>query len=261
MDILRDRNFDDLANRFESRIYSGLKGRVRLAVIGSEIDYALECINQPHINVLDIGCGLGQHAARLAQQGHSVVANDVSENLLNTAMNRASLLAMKHPIDFQQRPYQELSIEPASQDLILSHALLEWLAQPELLFEAISKWLKPGGLVSLSFYNPAAKEYRNLIRGNFDWLQRQSNYRSDSGSLTPNNPCTYEQVTGWSESVGLEVVRSSGIRVFSDYIVEKRGGLTDEDSVFEMEIRYADREPFKWLGRYIHVLLKRHQTE
>ena len=257
-DAGQDRNFDDIADRFEKRIYGGLKGRVRLAVIDAEIEHALQLLGRAQLDVLDIGCGLGQHAIRLAEQGHKVVANELSQKMLDVAKQNASLARIAHPIDFVNGPYQDLSIEPSSLDLILCHAVIEWLAQPDRLFPAISTWLKPNGLMSLSFYNPAAKEYRNLIRGNFDWLEQQRTYESDDGSLTPNQPCSLEQVESWANAAGLSVIRSKGIRVFSDYIVERRGGLADEDSVLEMECRYAGKEPFKWLGRYIHLLLQRH---
>jgi len=261
-----DRNFDDLAERFARRIYCGLKGRVRLQVIDRELDaivkrlVAQDLLDETTANdnackplaIIDIGCGLAQHAIRLAGQGHEVYANAVSTKLLQQARAKAEGLENLHWIEGN---FQALQFKHASVDLLMCHALLEWLAKPALVFSYAGKWLRAGGVLSLSFYNPAAKEYRNLIRGNFDWLENQQDYRSDDGSLTPNNPCSYEQVVEWADRYGFTVLNCVGIRVFSDYVVEQRGGLSNEDQTLKMELMYSQREPFKWLGRYLHVSL------
>ena len=57
-----DRNFDELAERFERRVYGGLKGDVRLSVLWRDllpIVQRLEEQGQP-LNILDIGGGLAQ---------------------------------------------------------------------------------------------------------------------------------------------------------------------------------------------------------
>lgn len=261
-----DRNFDDLAERFARRIYSGLKGRVRLQIIDRELDAIIKRLTdqdflaeakandnaRQSLAIVDIGCGLAQHAIRLAGQGHKVHANDLSPKLLRQASANAG---KNDNLYWSEGSYQDLQLHNDSIDLLMCHALLEWLAEPEQVFSFARKWLRTGGILSLSFYNPAAKEYRNLIRGNFDWLESQQDYCSDQGSLTPNSPCSYEQVIQWADRYGFSVLNCVGIRVFSDYVVEKRGGLADENQTIEMELKYSQREPFKWLGRYLHLSL------
>ena len=54
-----DRNFDELAERFERRVYGGLKGDVRLSVLWRDllpIVQRLEQQGQP-LKILDIGGG------------------------------------------------------------------------------------------------------------------------------------------------------------------------------------------------------------
>ena len=118
----------------------------------------------------------------------------------------------------------------------------------------MARKLESYGFLSLCFYNPAAKIYRNLIRGNFDWLENQDNYRSNTGSLTPNNPCELAQVRSWLHDQDFNIFSESGIRVFHDYVVEQRGGHGSPEAVLAMELAYSDKEPFKWLGRYLHIL-------
>ena len=53
---------------------------------------------------------------------------------------------------------------------------------------------------------------------------------------------------------GLKLLNSSGIRVFTDYVTTMRGGHTDSQSVIDKELEYSQLEPYKWLGRYIHLI-------
>ncbi|MGB5877718.1 MAG: SAM-dependent methyltransferase, partial [Psychrobacter nivimaris] len=66
-----------------------------------------------------------------------------------------------------------------------------------------------------------------------------------------------EEVQSWLKAHDYQTVRSSGLRVFHDYAPLKRGGHNDPDAVIRMELRYSQLEPYKWLGRYLHILAKR----
>ena len=119
------------------------------------------------------------------------------------------------------------------------------------------QYLMPKGALSLCFYNPASFDYRNLIMGNFNLLDN-SDYKADNvKSLTPNHPVAKEEVETWLAAHRYHVIRSSGLRVFHDYAPLKRGGHTDPEAVIRMELRYSQHEPYKWLGRYLHILATR----
>lgn len=253
-----DRNFDDLADRFSKRVYGGIKGEIRLTVLWADLKPVVARLMQNRttpLRILDAGGGLGQIALRLAAQGHHVTLNDLSPVMLERARVQARAAALEDSIEWICGPYQslaELSLEPY--DLVLCHALLEWLQKPELLIPALVPLLKPAGYLSLCFYNPASIVYRNLIRGNFNKLQNAESYISNEGSLTPNNPCSIEQVRGWLAESGFHIESESGLRVFSDYVVEKRGGHLVTEQVLAMELAYSRQEPYKWLGRYFHFV-------
>jgi S-adenosylmethionine-dependent methyltransferase len=156
-------------------------------------------------------------------------------------------------------PYQQLNAVLKGQcfDLVLCHALLEWLQDPELLIPALEPLVAPDGILSLCFYNPASIVYRNLMRGNFDRIINTHNYTPDGGSLTPQNPCSLAQVRQWLAQSHFSVQQESGLRVFSDYVQEKRGGNLQPEQVLAMELAHSGQEPYKWMGRYLHVLASR----
>lgn len=264
-----DRSFDAIANHFEKKVYGGLKGEIRLAVLRRDIfEYSAqmsEALGRP-LRILDVGAGLAQIAIELATQGHSVVINDISENMLEKAKANVEKIDQELDITWYVCPYQVLEeklaqAETEKFDLIMSHALLEWLAEPAAVMDFFDQHLTDDGALSLCFYNPASFDYRNLIMGNFnllDSLLDNNDYKADNiKSLTPNHPVAKEEVESWLKAHNYQTVRSSGLRVFHDYAPLKRGGHNDPDAVIRMELRYSQLEPYKWLGRYLHILAKR----
>ncbi|MFP3454743.1 methyltransferase domain-containing protein [Psychrobacter sp. SIMBA_152] len=264
-----DRSFDAIADHFEKKVYGGLKGEIRLAVLRRDIfEYSSqmsEALGRP-LRILDVGAGLAQIAIELAAQGHSVVINDISENMLEKAKANAEQIDQALDITWYVCPYQALEETLGKEendkfDLIMSHALLEWLAEPAAVMDFFDQYLTDDGALSLCFYNPASFDYRNLIMGNFnllDSLLDGNDYKADNKkSLTPNHPVAKEEVESWLKARNYQTVRSSGLRVFHDYSPLKRGGHNDPDAVIRMELRYSQLEPYKWLGRYLHILAKR----
>ena len=64
-----DRSFDDVADHFEKKVYGGLKGDIRLAILRRDIyeyvDALTEALGRP-LRILDVGAGLAQIAIELA---------------------------------------------------------------------------------------------------------------------------------------------------------------------------------------------------
>lgn len=281
-----DRSFDAIADHFEKKVYGGLKGEIRLAVLRRDIfEYTAQRtkdLGRP-LRILDVGAGLAQIAIDLATQGHTVVVNDISDNMLAKAKaNFAQQKAAANSKGFDTKTFGEITWHVCSYqqleeklnpdnssinktnsdkstkfDLILCHALLEWLAEPAAIMDFFDRQLTDNGGLSLCFYNPVSYEYRNLIMGNFNLLDN-TNYKSDNKtSLTPNHPVAKQQVESWLQSHHYHIVFTSGLRVFHDYTPLKRGGNTDPEAVIRMELRYSQQEPYKWLGRYLHILATR----
>ena len=267
-DTRTDRSFDAIADHFEKKVYGGLKGDIRLAVLRRDIfEYCAkisQTLGRP-LRILDMGAGLAQIAIELAIQGHTLVINDISTNMLKKAQANAEQNHQndeKLAITWHVCPYQELEEKLAGNtekfDLIMCHALLEWLAEPAAVMDFFDQQLSANGALSLCFYNPASFDYRNLIMGNFNLLDNTEYKADNKKSLTPNHPVAKEEVESWLKAHEYQRILASGLRVFHDYSPLKRGGHNDPDAVIRMELRYSQLEPYKWLGRYLHILATRH---
>lgn len=252
---IQDRNFDEISEHFEKKIYGGLKGQIRLAVLRHDIfDWVTtwQATHQRPLRVLDVGAGLAQLSIDLARDGHEVTVNDISAKMLEIAKNNAG--DTQANIIWHTCPYQDLGDKlHGTYDLILCHAVLEWLAEPRLIMDFFDNWLADDGCLSLCFYNPVSFVYRNLVMGNFNLLNNPD-FKADSGSLTPNNPVTKDEVMAWLKDKQYRTLHTSGLRVFHDYSPLKRGGHTNPEAVIAMEVAYSGQEPYKWLGRYLHVM-------
>ena len=214
--------------------------------------------NRP-LRVLDVGAGLAQISIELAKDGHDVTINDISANMLEIAKQNAGETAQT--IIWHTCPYQQLDDKLTGKyDLILCHAVLEWLAEPKLIMDFFDRWLVDDraekGVLSLCFYNPASFVYRNLVMGNFNLLHNKD-FKADNGSLTPNHPVAKDEVLAWINDHHYQILHTSGLRVFHDYSPLKRGGHTNPQAVIEMEVAYSGQDPYKWLGRYLHFLVSK----
>lgn len=258
----QDRNFDDISAHFEKKIYGGLKGEIRLAVLRHDIFGWVKSWQQTHnrpLRVLDVGAGLAQISIELAKDGHDVTINDISANMLEIAKQNVGEAAQN--ITWYICPYQQLDDKLTGKyDLILCHAVLEWLAEPKLIMDFFDRWLVDNGaekgVLSLCFYNPASFVYRNLVMGNFNLLHNKD-FKADNGSLTPNHPVAKDEVIAWINDHHYQILHTSGLRVFHDYSPLKRGGHTNPQAVIDMEVAYSGQDPYKWLGRYLHFLVSK----
>ena len=258
----QDRNFDDISAHFEKKIYGGLKGEIRLAVLRHDIFGWVKSWQQTQtrpLRVLDVGAGLAQISIELAKDGHDVTINDISANMLEIAKQNAGEAAQN--ITWHTCPYQQLDDKLTGKyDLILCHAVLEWLVEPKLIMDFFDRWLVDDvaekGVLSLCFYNPASFVYRNLVMGNFNLLHNKD-FKADNGSLTPNHPVAKDEVIAWIGDHHYQILHTSGLRVFHDYSPLKRGGHTNPQAVIDMEVAYSGQDPYKWLGRYLHFLVSK----
>ncbi len=253
-----DRNFDDLATRFQNKIYDSMKGRLRLAVLRRDFS---EYVALDGMRTLDLGAGQGQWALEMLRRNARVHLTDVSAEMLaqaQTNLAHADLTEeQRSRASFQQISLQEvaaLNFPPF--DLITCHAVLEWLDQPEGFFAAVNSLLVPRGWCSLIFYNVNGLIFKNLLRTNYAKVV-EGDFRGMRGGLTPLNPLQPEQARAWAEQWNYEIVCQSGIRVFHDYVLDKRLYEKQPDVVEQLELQFSRQQPYRDLGRYIHLLLRK----
>lgn len=254
---MQDRNFDDIAEKFSQNIYGTTKGRLRQAILWQALERLLVTLPPGPLQVLDAGGGAGQTGCGIAARGHQVLLCDLSGEMLARAQHLAEQQGISGNMQFRQIAVQQVARHLATPvDLVLLHAVLEWVADPIVVLQSLYDSLKPGGLLSLMFYNINGLRMRNLVLGNFAYLQAEMPKRKKR-SLSPDFPREPDEVYRWLTACGFVVGEKTGIRVFHDYMRDKHLQTERFDEVLALELRYCRQQPFINLGRYIHVTARK----
>ena len=248
-----DRSFDGIAAKFAHNIYSSTKGKLRQLVLLRDLA-ELKLLQHP-CHILDVGAGQGQLALALAAQGHSVHLTDISADMLQLAELQARELGADN-VSFAQIGLAELVATHRQQyQLVLCHAMLEWLAQPELAIAQLRQLVAPGGVLSLMFYNKDAKRFGNILFGNFDYVAADFQVKKKV-SLNPQHPLVPADVMQWCQQAGFSVLAKTGVRCFHDYLRDRALQQSHFEQLLALELQYNRIEPYASLGRYQHLLLQ-----
>ena len=253
----QDQNFDNLSARFRKNIYDSAKGQIRLQVLWRDIAEAIPEVENGGLSILDIGAGQGNFASQLAQKNNNLTLCDISSEMLKDARDLFSTHNLEEGVGFIQSSAQELSRHLDKQyDVVLFHAVLEWLVEPKETLKQLLTFIKPGGYLSLMFYSRTGLIYQNLTKGNFDYVINDK-LSGKGKTLTPINPQDPDDVYDWLTEFDLTILLKSGVRVFYDGMSRERRKQVSMDDLFELEKKFSRKEPYCSLARYLHVICKK----
>lgn len=251
-------DFSGISKKFARNIYGSTKGRLRMAILEQEL---APLVAGSKRTVLDVGAGLGQVNQWFLQAGHHVLHTDIAEDMVIEAQQRHEQLGLTRFAQYYVASLADLTIQLAGQQfsLVLCHAMLEWVEDGEAAIQQLASLLKPGGTLSLMFYNRDAQLMANAVYGNFDYIARGLKVKK-TVRLSPQTPHQPQQVEQWLSNAGLTVTQKTGVRCFHDYLrcVDDQQRF---DELLELELKYCQTPPFRDLGRYQHWLITNNNDE
>ncbi len=254
-----DRIFDGLAQRFLSNVYGTEKGDIRLSVLWEDMLNGIPELEagQP-LAVLDVGGGAGQIACRIAKLGHRVTLAEPSADMRDQAQRFIETQnIMAGAIQLTPDSLQTLATNNAQTfDLVVFHAVLEWLENPFAGLELVIGKVRPGGLLSVMFYNKHSIVFKNIMKGNFIAATKED-FRGQGGSLTPLNPLDPDAVYNALMHHGLDVSSKAGIRCFYDHMRQDARERRTVSQIIDIEKRYCRQPPYLAFARYIHVIARK----
>jgi ubiquinone/menaquinone biosynthesis C-methylase UbiE len=105
-----------------------------------------EAAPMPGMTVVDLGCGSGQLALRVAPLVERVIGVDISKAMIDLLMKNAQTAGITN-IEGVAIALEHLKIEPSSVDLVISNYVLHHLRDRDkaAAVAASARWLKPGG--------------------------------------------------------------------------------------------------------------------
>lgn len=124
-------------------------GRFKRVVATDDVRLAaLQSVLAPleGLRVLDLGCGKGRFAFRLAEGGASIVGIDLSAGMLSEAVG----------LDRVRSSARRLPFAAGSFDAVIAIEVFQHLAAHETVFQEIGRVLKAGGLLAIVDKNAAS---------------------------------------------------------------------------------------------------------
>jgi SAM-dependent methyltransferase len=105
------------------------------------------------MRILDLACGFGRHANRLAALGHSVTGVDLMPGFLDIARRNAA--AMKVEVDYRQGDMRRLSFSSEFDRVLLLFTSFGYFGddQNAQVLENMARALRPGGCLMLDVAN------------------------------------------------------------------------------------------------------------
>ena len=248
----QDQSFDKFADKFEKNIYGSTKGQLRHELLIHHL-HDLVSSNNNKLEVLDAGGGTGVMTEALLALGHRVTLTDISANTLSLAKQKLN----NHPnVEIQHTDI--LSLDPSKQyDLVICHAVLEWLQQPFDVIKKLISLVKPEGHLSLSFFNYDAQLFGNMLYGNFDYVEQGMASKKNIVRLSPNNPQKPKEILSQLDPLPVKVIKTAGIRCFHDYLKQPEKQIDEYQQLKQLEIQYGSEEPYLWLGKYFLIIAQK----
>lgn len=248
-------------NDWQSRL-GKLRDVVRQHLVAKQLSAELP---PPAVRIIDLGCGQGTQAIRLARRGYEVTGVDASAGLL--ARFERDLAAEPAPVRARVRVERGL-IENAAERTgvspfaaVLCHGVLMYHADPDPVLRAIAGLTAPGGLVSLLVRNGDALALRPGLLG--DWAEcaeafGSARYRNRIGVTARADRLA--DLTGQLAGHGLEVTAWYGVRVFTDTAPETADDAeppADLQALLDCEERAGRTDPYRQVAALLHLIARR----
>jgi S-adenosylmethionine-dependent methyltransferase len=257
--------FQNGANKYAAYLETP-GGRLRSDLAFANLhDFLPQPAEQP-LRALDLGCGTGETAVRLARLGIHVTAVDCSTAMLDIAQ-RAALegevaekfaekIVVKHG-----EAAQLASLFPArSFDVILCHNILEYVDDPGTVLRDAARALRgSSAIVSVLVRNQAGEVLKAAIQaGDLDEAEHGLMAEWGEESLYGGRVRLFsnDYMQRMLNAASLALIVERGVRVVADYLPPAVSRDAEYQRIFELERKLGMRPEFAAIARYRQCLAR-----
>ena len=201
--------------------YSGLRARASRSAFARSLDAAIPGDG----TVLEMGCGTGQLSLFLVSADRVVVGADLSRVSLNLAQGAAERFGVSGA-RFVETDIRAPGLRRESFDVVICNGVLHHTPDPGASFAALSRLVRPGGIIVVGVYNAVARMPLRMRRflarlSGYRWIpgdpvlrERQSEpgrreaWVRDQYQHIEEHRHTIGEVRGWFRDAGLTWVRA-----------------------------------------------------
>ncbi|KAG9321069.1 hypothetical protein KVV02_000683 [Mortierella alpina] len=127
---------------------------------------------EPHIKVLDIGCGVGGPACEIAHfTGAHITGLNINDYQITRAKQHRANAGLEKQIDFIKGDFMSMPFDSESFDACYAIEATFYAPSLEVVYGQVYKVLKPGGVFGChefaltDNYEPTNLEHRRIVRG------------------------------------------------------------------------------------------------
>jgi len=255
------------SNRFESDAgkYAAYletpEGRLRGDVALANLQEFLDPVRDS-LRVLDLGCGTGATAVRLARLGVQVTLLDSSSAMLDLAQRAVQEAGVEDKVTSKQGDATRLPDLCTTElfDVILCHNLLEYVDDPQaVLCDAVRLMRDSSAVLSLLVRNQAGEVLKAAVQAG-DLAAAESTLGADwvKESLYGGNVRLFTAMglEAMLKAASLTIVANRGVRVIMDYLPSRISRDADYERIFQLERRLGRLPEFAAVARYTHCLAR-----
>jgi 2-polyprenyl-3-methyl-5-hydroxy-6-metoxy-1,4-benzoquinol methylase len=201
--------------------YSGLRARASRSAFARSLDAAIPGDGA----VLEMGCGTGQLSLFLASADRLVVGADLSRASLELAQGAAERFGVSGA-RFLETDVRAPGLRREGFDVVICNGVLHHTPDPRASFAALSRLVRPGGIIVVGVYNAVARmplRARRLLGRltGYRWIPgdpvlrerqgepgRREAWVRDQYQHIEEHRHTIGEVRGWFRDAGLTWVRA-----------------------------------------------------
>ena len=253
--------FQDDAKRYAAYLDTP-EGRLRSDLTFANLQDFFPLQAKRSLRALDLGCGTGAIAVRLARLGIHVTLLDSSPAMLDIAKGAARDAGLADKLVLQHGDATQLAslFGPRSFDVILCHNILEYCDDPGAVLRHASSALRDSSaILSILVRNQAGEVFKAAIQAG-DLPAAENGLTAEWGqeSLYGGRVrlFTSGSLRAMLTEASLAAIAELGVRVLADYLPPRVSRSEDYERIFELERKLGSRPEYAAVSRYIQCVAR-----
>jgi S-adenosylmethionine-dependent methyltransferase len=240
------------------------EGRLRTDLAFANLeDFLPQSQAEKSLCALDVGCGTGATAIRLARLGMHVTLLDSSPAMLDIAKRAAREAGVTDKVVLQRGDAAQLAklFPLRSFDVILCHNILEYCDDPAaVLCDAARALRDSSAILSVLVRNQAGEVFKAAIQAGDlaaakDGLTAEWGQESLYGGRV--RLFTSDNLQAMLKAASLAVIADRGVRVMADYLPPRISRSAEYERILELERKLGSQPEFAAVARYKQYLANR----
>jgi S-adenosylmethionine-dependent methyltransferase len=243
------------------------EGRMRADLVFANLqDFLPPLQANKHLFALDVGCGTGAAAVRLAELGFHVTQLDSSQAMLDIARRKADEAGVTNRVTVVHGDVAQMMklFVAASFDVVLCHNVLEYVDDPASVLCGAARLLRDtSAILSVVVRNQAGEVFKAAIQAG-ELAAAEANLTAELGyeSLYGGKVRIFTSAVlrAMFNAASLALIAERGVRVVADYLPPRISRDSEYARILQLERKLGCRPEYAAVARYTHCLARRREN-